>query len=281
MPARKTPITLLGDRCRASLLRVRRRRRAARLLRHDPRTSRTDEASDVDAEDHDGCVRDATAERAAVTRRAPARWSVVVPVKALHLAKSRLGGLPAPRRAELALAMALDTVAAATASARVAAVLVTAPDGRVAPAVRSLGADAIEDERGAGLNPALRHAAAIATARQYADGVAALTADLPALTPAALSAALEAAASCPVSFVADASGEGTTLLCARPDATFEPQFGAGSAARHRAAGAVALEPAGIDTLRRDVDTPADLAAARALGLGRRTAALFRDRGGEG
>ena len=43
------------------------------------------------------------------------RWSLVIPVKVLALAKSRLTGLAGPRRAELALAMAADTVAAAVA----------------------------------------------------------------------------------------------------------------------------------------------------------------------
>ena len=48
------------------------------------------------------------------------RWSVVVPVKRLDVAKSRLyaAGRPRPEHAELALALALDTVAAAVASRR-------------------------------------------------------------------------------------------------------------------------------------------------------------------
>ena len=40
-------------------------------------------------------------------------WSLVIPVKLLAQAKSRLTGLPGERRRELALAMAADTVAAA------------------------------------------------------------------------------------------------------------------------------------------------------------------------
>ena len=43
------------------------------------------------------------------------RWSLVIPVKVLALAKSRLTGLPGGRRAELALAMAADAVTAASA----------------------------------------------------------------------------------------------------------------------------------------------------------------------
>ena len=37
-------------------------------------------------------------------------WSVLMPVKVLAEAKSRLAGLSGPRRAELALALASDTV---------------------------------------------------------------------------------------------------------------------------------------------------------------------------
>ena len=60
-------------------------------------------------------------------------WSLVIPVKVLALAKSRLTGLPAADREKLALAMAADTLAAAAAAAPVAAVLVVTDD----PAVRA------------------------------------------------------------------------------------------------------------------------------------------------
>ena len=58
-------------------------------------------------------------------------------------------------------------------------------------------------------------------------------------------------------------------------AALEPRFGGGSAARHRASGAVPLDGA-WPSLRRDVDTAADLAAALHLGVGAHTrAALAR------
>ena len=46
-----------------------------------------------------------------MTDDAPFAWAVVVPVKVLAHAKSRIAPLAGPRRAELALAMASDTVA--------------------------------------------------------------------------------------------------------------------------------------------------------------------------
>jgi 2-phospho-L-lactate guanylyltransferase len=73
--------------------------------------------------------------------------------------------------------------------------------------------------------------------------------------------------------VADAAGDGTTLYTAAPGAAFRPAFGPGSRARHAAGSAVELGLDGIPGLRRDVDTPADLREAVALGLGPHTAPL--------
>ena len=57
------------------------------------------------------------------------------------------------------------------------------------------------------------------------------------------------------------SPDGTTLYTARPGASFEPEFGAESRARHLAQGAAELDLDGIASLRQDVDTPDDLEAA--------------------
>jgi len=205
-------------------------------------------------------------------------WSVVIPVKVLAQAKSRLGLLGGERRAELALAMAADTVTAVRECPEVARVIVITDDKVAGAALAKLGALVIPDEPGAGLNAALRHGAAHARANWPASGVAALSADLPALRPADLSAALSAAAaaSAPAAFVADAPGDGTTLYAARPGASFAPAFGLASHARHAASGAAELDVPGIDGLRRDVDTPEDLRTAAALGLGPNTAPLAAD-----
>ncbi|HKP07017.1 MAG TPA: 2-phospho-L-lactate guanylyltransferase, partial [Microbacterium sp.] len=56
-------------------------------------------------------------------------------------------------------------------------------------------------------------------------------------------------------------------------------FGDGSFARHVALGCEALPIPDASTLRRDVDTAAQLDAAHALGLGARTAALLAPRHG--
>ena len=197
----------------------------------------------------------------------------MVPVKRLALAKSRLysAGRPRPEHAALALALARDTVAAAAAAPSVARVVVVTDDPEATAAMRDLGALVVPDEPDAGLNPALAHGASAAAALAANDGVALLSADLPALRPAELDAALAAAAAYPRSFVPDAAGSGTTLLAATPGVPARPVFGDGSAAGHSASGAVELVGS-WPSVRRDVDTPADLAAASALGLGPATRA---------
>jgi 2-phospho-L-lactate/phosphoenolpyruvate guanylyltransferase len=203
----------------------------------------------------------------------PLTWSVVIPVKVLDLAKSRLAGLDNADRRALALAMAVDTVAAAVACPLVGAVVVVTDDHAVTSEVSLLGAEAIADSPGAGLNWALVTGAEHATARWPGYGRAALLADLPALSAAELTAGLTAAAAFPQAYLADAAGSGTTFYTARPDAAFAPRFGPGSRARHREAGATELDAPKDSGLRQDVDTFADLCSAAAIGLGRRSASL--------
>ena len=74
-------------------------------------------------------------------------------------------------------------------------------------------------------------------------------------------------------FVADAEGTGTTLVAVRDPASFVSHFGAGSRAAHVAAGIVEITLE-VSSLRRDVDTADDLAAARLLGVGPRTDAVL-------
>lgn len=199
-------------------------------------------------------------------------WSLVVPVKRLPLAKTRLtGAVPGVAHAELVLALTVDTVAAALASPVVARVVVVSDDVAVAAVLLDLGAVVIADEPDAGLNAALRYGEAYAQLRGPADGVSALSADLAALRTADLTAAL-GSVSAPRSYVRDAVGSGTTLLAALPGAALQPAFGVDSAARHAASGAVELAAAA--SLHQDIDTPADLVAARRLGLGPRTSALL-------
>lgn len=198
-------------------------------------------------------------------------WSVVVPAKRLAVAKTRLRPLTAALgdgHEALVLALLADTVTSATSCPAVAEVVVVTDDPAAADLVRGLGARTVADEPDAGLNAALEHGAAAAGG----PAVAALSSDLPALRPEELTGALEAASAVPRAFVADAQGTGTTLLTAA-GVPLRPSFGPGSAAAHRAGGAVALS-GDWPGLLRDVDTEGDLRAALALGAGARTTALL-------
>src|SRR5690242_14702205 len=232
-------------------------------------------------------------------------WTVLLPVKVLARAKSRLAVLAGDRRGELALALASDTVAAVLACPEVARVVVVTSDPEAGPLLAALGAIVVPDEpadrpaslestgapRGASvagvlgdlgvqdlLNAALRHGAAVAARRWPGTGLAALTADLPAVRPAELAAALRAAGAAPglAAFVPDAAGVGTTLYAVPPGGEFRPLFGGASRARHAAAGAIELDLGAFTGLRRDVDTPDDLREALSLGVGPFTRAVAAD-----
>lgn len=193
---------------------------------------------------------------------------MLVPVKALAVAKTRLRGAVGDERHEsLVLAMARDTVSAALHAAEV--VVVTA-DPAVAAAVATLGARRVPEPAAGGLNAALTHAASLvnSTGRR----IAALLADLPALRPDELAEALAALES-GGGFIADEAGTGTVLLAAPPGAALRPRFGPGSAAAHARAGISRID-GDWPTLRHDVDTAADLAAAVRLGVGPHTTAML-------
>jgi 2-phospho-L-lactate guanylyltransferase len=199
-----------------------------------------------------------------------ASWILVIPVKRTAIAKSRLAAAYPQHRPELARAFAVDTTAAALDSPLVYAVLVVTDDPVVSAGVTAIGAHVVPDLPGVGLNGALEHGAAVAAAQYPGMGIAALSADLPALRPAELSAVL-AACTADRSFVIDEPGTGTTMLAAGPGIPLDPRFGVGSALAHQTSGALPIALTSIDSVRRDVDTAADLAHAVQLGVGPATA----------
>jgi len=201
-------------------------------------------------------------------------WSVVVPVKRLDGAKTRLSARTAGARRDLALAFALDTVSAVLRAPGARSVHVVTDDDRVAAGIEALGAGWIQDTTGGGLNAALRHAEALLRRDDPRCHVAALAGDLPALTPDELGRALGLAAAHARAFVPDAAGTGTTLLCARGGIPLDPRFGPRSCAEHAASGAVRLDPGVAPGLRRDVDTEVDLWDAVRLGAGPATRAAL-------
>lgn len=218
-----------------------------------------------------------------------AGWAVVVPVKDPARGKSRLevSGID---RISLARAIALDTIAAAAVCPGVEQVVVVTDDATLPlhaagiPHLRWVDETATRARRAAagaaGAAAALPEAGldgAIVLGMAEADERmprAALLGDLPALRPADLGQALALAASVDRGVVADGEGTGSTLVTAAPGSPWRSAFGEGSFARHVELGCTPLAVPDASSLRRDVDTAAQLDAAATLGLGPRTAAVL-------
>ncbi len=211
------------------------------------------------------------------------RWQLIVPVKPAGSGKSRLGAGERMTRA-----IAVDTITAAARARGVESVVVVTADGRLAAELgrpetsdrSSADADAPATARirivtedaprgiAAAISTGLAALAALGTDRPRA----VLLGDLPALRPDDLDAALAAAELHPLAFVADADGTGTTLVTALAGRELVAHFGTGSAGMHRAAGLTELDVPTGSSIRRDVDTPDQLALAAAHGLGPATSA---------
>jgi 2-phospho-L-lactate guanylyltransferase len=192
-------------------------------------------------------------------------FALLVPVKTLALAKTRLSVSGSGGREPLMRAFALDAIIAATRSPAVAQVHVVTDD----PGFDVEGALRLPDEGDGDLNRALHHASLRVRLADPRLAVAAMCADLPSLRTEDLTEALSAGLTSRW-FVADAAGTGTTLLAAGPGVDLEPHFGPASARRHEESGAAPVR-ADVPSLRCDVDTEDDLAAARRLGVGEHTA----------
>lgn len=201
-------------------------------------------------------------------------WIVLVPVQDPTRAKSRLASLP--RRAQLALAMAQDTIAAVQASPMVRGVYVMTPD--IGDVVDIPSVDHVLDPPGRGLNASLAHAANDIADREAPHALAIVLADLPCLRPSDFTSILADLRT--RSMLSDATGTGTTMwldpaiVSRRADLAGSLHFGLHSCAAHVAAGARNI----ADTLpmavriraQRDVDTAVDLWDATRIGVGPHT-----------
>jgi 2-phospho-L-lactate/phosphoenolpyruvate guanylyltransferase len=195
---------------------------------------------------------------------------LIIAVKRLTAAKTRLAPVFSARtRENVVLAMLVDTLTAATRVASVRSITVVTPDDAAAAAASELGAAVLADPTPEGHADPLNNAIAAANDAITASNVVVLQGDLPALQPQELSEAITAARHHRRSFVSDRLGTGTSALFAF-GTTLDPRFGPDSSARHRRSGAIELTGA-WPGLRCDVDTPADLAVARRLGVGAATA----------
>ena len=198
--------------------------------------------------------------------------ALIIAVKRLAAAKTRLAPVFSARTREtVVLAMLIDTLTAAASVGSVGSITVITPDEAAGAAAANLGANVLADPTPGGHGDPLNNA--ITAAEKEVAGsfsnIVVLQGDLPALQTQELSGAIVAARHHQRSFVADRLATGTAALFAFGTA-LDPKFGPDSSARHRRSGAIELTGA-WPGLRCDVDTPADLAAARRLGVGAATA----------
>jgi len=199
---------------------------------------------------------------------------VIIPIRAIESAKSRLGGpLDAEERQALVRELLERTIRAAVGARGVARVLVVSDGEENLGLARELGAEAV-GELGHGLNSALVQARRVAR-DGGADALLVLPADLPRVGVAAIEAIIAAAgderAGAPgrpcVVLVPDRHGDGTNALLLAPPEAIPFAFGVGSHRRHARlateAGAVYREI--VDgPLSLDLDTPEDLLLAEAV-----------------
>lgn len=196
---------------------------------------------------------------------------LIIAVKQLAAAKTRLAPVfPATTRENVALAMLVDTLTTALGVESLQSITVVTPDHVAAAAAIELGVQVLPDPTPLNHRDPLNNAitAAERMLRKSISNIVVLQGDLPAMRAQELADAIAAAGQYRRSFVADRLGTGTCALFAFGTG-LEPHFGADSAARHRHSGAVELVGA-WPGLRCDIDTPADLAIARRLGVGTAT-----------
>ena len=202
-----------------------------------------------------------------MTSAAPRPLVVIVPVRALEGAKSRLGEvLDAEERRDLVVELLDRTVHAAAAADGVGAVLVVSTDPDALAVAERAGAIPLR-EHGSGLNGSLVEARSRAI-DEGAGAILVLPGDLPSIDTPAVATIVEAAAGpgAVVVLVTDRHHRGTNALLLRPPGIIPFAFGGDSRAAHaalaRAAGARYVELEG--PLALDLDTPDDLLLAEAV-----------------
>jgi len=208
----------------------------------------------------------------------------VIPIKDLENAKTRLSPRLSPEaRRGLFRAMAEDVLAAATAAAGLAGVLVLTNDAEAAALAGRYGARVAGEPANVGQSEAVARAAALVMA-EGADGVLTLPADAPLATPEEIASVLarHPATRPAMTIVPDHARRGSNCLVLTPGGLIPLHFGHVSFAPHLAeAEKLGLKPNILDDLpgiALDVDTPEDLAAALATGRETRAMAFARASG---
>jgi 2-phospho-L-lactate guanylyltransferase len=186
--------------------------------------------------------------------------AAIIPVKALPLAKSRLGALlsDSERRA-LVLAMLGDVLAAVGAAGSVAQIGVISADPTVLALAAMHGASALPDHA-PDLNAALTQAATYYAAHGAA-AVLALPADIPLVQAHEIDDLIATRTTTSGIVIAASRDGGTNALLTWPPLALPFLFGVGSQARHLAAAherGLAVREFRATGMELDVDRPDDL-----------------------
>ncbi len=187
-------------------------------------------------------------------------WAVV-PVKPLHLGKSRLASvLTDDERVKLNRRLLLHTIITLRQIREINQVLVISRDPQALALARQQGAHSVQETTGSQLNRALARATEVAK-RNGSQGVLVIPADLPLLTAQDIEAIIAKSSNPPVVVISpDRRNEGTNALLISPPGLMQYDFGIHSFGKHceRAQQAGArLEIFESPDLAVDIDLPED------------------------
>lgn len=188
---------------------------------------------------------------------------VIVPVKPLRLAKSRLAKVLTPEgRQQFAEAMLRHVLGVVRDVAEVTGTLVISRDSRALALAREYEAKTIQESGAPELNTALMRASSI-VASWRSDAVLVLPADLPLIAAEDVRAIIKMGASTQSNVViaTDRNRDGTNALFVKPPGLISFAYGEGSFNRH----AVMARDAGADVqiyqsdrMLQDIDLPEDI-----------------------
>ena len=188
---------------------------------------------------------------------------VILPVKPLQMAKSRLASVLTPEQRQRFAEGMLRRILNITRTVRhVNGTLVISRDTRVLAIARDHGARTVQESGAPALNPALMRATAMVDT-WHASSVLILPADLPLVSAEDISGVIEKAGYAPQAVVlaTDRNRDGTNALFVRPPGLIRYDYGTHSFERHaqqaRDVGAEVFEYES-ETLKLDLDVPEDI-----------------------
>jgi 2-phospho-L-lactate guanylyltransferase len=198
-------------------------------------------------------------------------------MKSLAQSKMRLADvLDRQERAELALAMLIDVIAACNDSGCFDTVAVLSDDSEVFWRTREMGAQPLaEPATLSGLNESLTFGQRYLGRRVAVDELVILPADVPLARAGDVRAVVDALAATagPRAVLVRSRDNGTNALAMRPPEALPMRFGRDSADAHASAAAeagIALVELRLDRLAFDIDAPEDLLEMRTLPVGTAT-----------